>query len=72
MTLFQKLSFTVEYVLKNLVRSNVIGRGCSGVVYKVQIPNGETIAVKRLALEEIWATERFFRSRGEDSGFNPT
>lgn len=48
MTLFQKLSFTVEDVLENLVSSNVIGRGCSGVVYKVQIPNGETIAVKRL------------------------
>lgn len=48
MTLFQKLSFSVEDILENLVSSNIIGQGCSGIVYKVQIPNGEFIAVKRL------------------------
>lgn len=58
MTLFQKLSFTVEDVLENLVSSNVIGKGCSGVVYKVQIPNGETIAVKRL-----WSSKKSGQQR---------
>lgn len=48
MTLFQKLSFSVEDVLENLVSSNIIGKGCSGIVYRVQIPNGDSIAVKRL------------------------
>eukprot|EP01018_Ginkgo_biloba_P039316 Gb_36397 [translate_table: standard] len=48
MTLFQKLSFSVEDVLENLVNSNIIGKGFSGVVYKAEIPNGEVIAVKKL------------------------
>ncbi|MCO5600035.1 hypothetical protein L7F22_054143 [Adiantum nelumboides] len=48
LTPFQKLSFTVEDVLERMVESNVIGKGGSGVVYKVEAPSGETIAVKRM------------------------
>nr|GMD66950.1 LRR receptor-like serine/threonine-protein kinase RCH1 [Ipomoea batatas] len=45
---FQKLHFTVDDVLKCLVESNVIGKGCSGVVYRAELSNGEVIAVKKL------------------------
>ncbi|KAF6135746.1 hypothetical protein GIB67_028602 [Kingdonia uniflora] len=47
-TPFQKLSFSVDQVLKCLVESNVIGKGCSGMVYRAEIDNGEVIAVKKL------------------------
>ncbi|XP_048620221.1 LRR receptor-like serine/threonine-protein kinase RGI2 [Brassica napus] len=47
-TPFQKLNFTVEHVLKCLVESNVIGKGCSRVVYRAEMPNQEVIAVKKL------------------------
>ncbi|KAI4303932.1 hypothetical protein MLD38_039509 [Melastoma candidum] len=47
-TPFQKLNFTVDQVLRCLVDGNVIGKGCSGVVYKADMENGEVIAVKKL------------------------
>ncbi|CAN6485889.1 unnamed protein product [Victoria cruziana] len=47
-TPFQKLSFTVDEVVRCLVDGNVIGKGCSGVVYKADMGNGEVIAVKKL------------------------
>ncbi|CAN4091605.1 unnamed protein product [Withania somnifera] len=50
-TPFQKLNFSVEQILRCLVESNVIGKGCSGVVYRAELENGEAIAVKKL-----WST----------------
>lgn len=50
---FQKLNFTIENVLENLTETNIIGKGCSGVVYKADMPNGEVIAVKKL-----WPSKR--------------
>jgi len=47
-TPFQKLSFSVDQVVRNLVDGNVIGKGCSGVVYRVSLDTGEVIAVKKL------------------------
>ncbi|KAI6694481.1 hypothetical protein NL676_022191 [Syzygium grande] len=47
-TPFQKLNFSVEQVLKCLVEENVIGKGCSGIVYRAQLENGEVVAVKKL------------------------
>ncbi|KAL4024701.1 receptor-like protein kinase 2 [Cucumis melo var. makuwa] len=47
-TPFQKLNFSVDQVLRSLIDSNVIGKGCSGVVYRADIGNGEIIAVKKL------------------------
>lgn len=47
-TPFQKLNFSVDQVLKCLVDSNVIGKGCSGVVYRADMENGDVIAVKKL------------------------
>ncbi|KAJ8770095.1 hypothetical protein K2173_011177 [Erythroxylum novogranatense] len=50
---FQKLNFTIDNILDCLKDENVIGKGCSGVVYKVEMPNGELIAVKKL-----WKTKQ--------------
>ncbi|GJN12033.1 hypothetical protein PR202_ga30276 [Eleusine coracana subsp. coracana] len=47
-TPFQKLSFSVDQVVRSLTDANVIGKGCSGVVYRVSIDTGEVIAVKKL------------------------
>ncbi|KAL0920544.1 hypothetical protein M5K25_009686 [Dendrobium thyrsiflorum] len=47
-TPFQKLSFSVEQVVHSLVDANIIGKGCSGIVYRVSMGNGEVIAVKKL------------------------
>lgn len=47
-TPFQKLNFSVEQILRCLVDANVIGKGCSGVVYRADMDNGEVIAVKKL------------------------
>ncbi|KAL8030358.1 hypothetical protein ABFX02_14G282200 [Erythranthe guttata] len=50
---FQKLGFTVDNILNCLRDENIIGKGFSGVVYKAEMPNGETIAVKKL-----WKTKK--------------
>ncbi|KAK7299904.1 hypothetical protein RJT34_10733 [Clitoria ternatea] len=48
MTLYQKFEFCIDDIVRNLTSSNVIGTGSSGVVYKVTVPNGQTLAVKRM------------------------
>lgn len=50
---FQKLNFTIDNILDCLRDENIIGKGCSGVVYKGEMPNGELIAVKKL-----WKTSK--------------
>ncbi|XP_020231660.1 probable LRR receptor-like serine/threonine-protein kinase At1g34110 [Cajanus cajan] len=45
---FQKVNFGIDNILDCLKDENVIGKGCSGVVYKAEMPNGELIAVKKL------------------------
>ncbi|KAK4260982.1 hypothetical protein QN277_004038 [Acacia crassicarpa] len=45
---FQKLNFSVDQVLRRLVEGNIIGKGCSGVVYRAEMDDGEVIAVKKL------------------------
>uniref|UniRef100_A0A0A9DDP3 Protein kinase domain-containing protein n=1 Tax=Arundo donax TaxID=35708 RepID=A0A0A9DDP3_ARUDO len=47
-TLYQKLDITVDDVLRGLTSANVIGTGSSGVVYKVDTPDGYTLAVKKM------------------------
>ncbi|XP_027361754.1 receptor-like protein kinase 2 [Abrus precatorius] len=56
---FQKLNFSVEQVLRCLVDRNIIGKGCSGVVYRAEMDNGEVIAVKKLWPTTIDAGEAF-------------
>ncbi|MED6175291.1 Leucine-rich repeat receptor-like serine/threonine-protein kinase rgi4 [Stylosanthes scabra] len=50
MTLYQKFDLSIDEIVMNLTSSNVIGTGSSGVVYKVSIPNGEILAVKKMWL----------------------
>ncbi|XP_047340984.1 LRR receptor-like serine/threonine-protein kinase RGI3 [Impatiens glandulifera] len=52
LTLYQKMELSIEYVLRNMTSDNVIGTGGSGVVYRVMVPNGETLAVKKVWLDE--------------------
>ncbi|KAM7271612.1 hypothetical protein ACFE04_030826 [Oxalis oulophora] len=58
---FQKLNFSVEQVIKCLVEANVIGKGCSGIVYRAEINNGEEI----IAVKKLWPTT--MASAGSDS-----
>jgi Leucine-rich repeat (LRR) protein len=51
-TLYQKFELSIDDIVLNLTSSNVIGTGSSGVVYKVTVPNGETLAVKKM-----WSSE---------------
>ncbi|KAG6509995.1 hypothetical protein ZIOFF_028003 [Zingiber officinale] len=72
-TPFQKLNFSVEQVVRSLVDANVIGKGYSGVVYRVQMDNGEAIAVKKLwptsasSMGKMTAKEDCNSSRVRDS-----
>ncbi|WMV57240.1 hypothetical protein MTR67_050625 [Solanum verrucosum] len=50
---FQKLNCTVDNILDCLKDENIIGKGCAGVVYRAEMPNGELIAVKKL-----WKTKK--------------
>ncbi|OIW16791.1 hypothetical protein TanjilG_01356 [Lupinus angustifolius] len=66
---FQKLNFSVDQILRCLVDINVIGKGCSGVVYRAEMDNGEVIAVKKLWPITTEAGEAFKeeKSRVRDS-----
>lgn len=50
---FQKLNFTIDNILYCLKDENILGKGCSGVVYKADMPSGDGIAVKKL-----WKTKK--------------
>ncbi|KAL3647664.1 hypothetical protein CASFOL_008632 [Castilleja foliolosa] len=58
-----KLNITVEQVLKCLVEGNAIGKGCSGIVYRAELDNGEVIAVKKL-----WPTQAGYDDQLSVSG----
>ncbi|OWM85899.1 LRR receptor-like serine/threonine-protein kinase [Punica granatum] len=65
MTLYQKMDFSIDDILKNLTSSNVIGTGSSGVVYRVVLSNGESLAVKKMwSVEESGAFGSEIRSLG--------
>ncbi|KAH7443397.1 hypothetical protein KP509_02G032800 [Ceratopteris richardii] len=48
LTAFQRLSFTVEDIVRCLTTNNIIGMGAAGTVYRADMPGGEVIAVKKL------------------------
>ncbi|KAI9087628.1 hypothetical protein K1719_030498 [Acacia pycnantha] len=58
-TLYQKLDLSIYDVARCLTVGNVIGRGRSGVVYRVDLPSGLTIAVKRYRLSEKFSASAF-------------
>ncbi|XP_057503635.1 LRR receptor-like serine/threonine-protein kinase RGI2 isoform X1 [Actinidia eriantha] len=47
-TPFQKISFSVNDIVTKLLDSNIVGKGASGVVYRVETPLRQVIAVKKL------------------------
>ncbi|XAR67337.1 Non-specific serine/threonine protein kinase [Bertholletia excelsa] len=59
-TFYQKMEFSIDDVIRNLTSSNVIGTGSSGVVYRVALPTGETLAVKKM-----WSPEETGAFRSE-------
>nr|BAJ97371.1 predicted protein [Hordeum vulgare subsp. vulgare] len=61
-TLYQKLEFSVDDVVRGLTSANVIGTGSSGVVYRVDLPNGEPLAVKKM-----WSSDEAGAFRNEIS-----
>ncbi|KAL9230046.1 hypothetical protein vseg_005440 [Gypsophila vaccaria] len=60
LTLYQKMEFSIDNVIENLTSGNVIGTGSSGVVYRVMMPNGETLAVKKM-----WSSDETGAFRSE-------
>ncbi|VAI33495.1 unnamed protein product [Triticum turgidum subsp. durum] len=61
-TLYQKLDISMDDVLRGLTSANVIGTGSSGVVYRVDTPNGYTIAVKKMWSPDEASAGLAFRS----------
>ncbi|KAK3122040.1 hypothetical protein QOZ80_8BG0664370 [Eleusine coracana subsp. coracana] len=59
-TLYQKLDLSVDEVVRSLTSANVIGTGSSGVVYRVSLPNGDHLAVKKM-----WSSEEAGAFRNE-------
>ncbi|CAH2041345.1 unnamed protein product, partial [Thlaspi arvense] len=47
-TLFQKLNFSMDDIVAKLMDSNIVGKGGSGVVYRVETSTQQVIAVKKL------------------------
>jgi Leucine-rich repeat (LRR) protein len=47
-TPFQKFNFNINDILTKLSDSNIVGKGGSGVVYRVETPTRQVIAVKKL------------------------
>ncbi|XP_043711524.1 receptor protein-tyrosine kinase CEPR1-like [Telopea speciosissima] len=45
---FHKVSFDQHEIIEALVDKNIVGHGGSGTVYKIQLNNGEAVAVKKL------------------------
>ncbi|KAL9259074.1 Leucine-rich repeat receptor-like serine/threonine-protein kinase RGI4-like protein [Drosera capensis] len=65
LTLYQKKEFPIDEVVKSLTSAHVIGTGSSGVVYKVVLPDGEALAVKKMwAADEAGAFSSEINSLG--------
>ncbi|KAK1292888.1 Receptor-like protein kinase HSL1 [Acorus calamus] len=47
-TSFHKLSFDQHEIVQALIEKNIVGHGGSGTVYKIELSNGESVAVKKL------------------------
>ncbi|XP_057490489.1 receptor protein-tyrosine kinase CEPR1-like [Actinidia eriantha] len=45
---FHRISFDQREIVEAMIDKNIVGHGGSGTVYKIELSNGEVIAVKRL------------------------
>lgn len=56
---FNVLSFTEDQIIDSIKQENVIGKGGSGNVYRVDLPNGTQLAVKHIWNSDISVTKKF-------------
>ncbi|KAL0322944.1 UNVERIFIED_CONTAM: Receptor protein-tyrosine kinase CEPR1 [Sesamum angustifolium] len=45
---FHRLSFDQREIIDSMIDKNIVGYGGSGTVYKIELNNGEVVAVKKL------------------------
>ncbi|XP_022134984.1 receptor protein-tyrosine kinase CEPR1 [Momordica charantia] len=45
---FHRISFDPREIIESMVDKNIVGRGGSGMVYKIELRSGEMVAVKKL------------------------
>ncbi|XP_054812690.1 leucine-rich repeat receptor-like protein kinase TDR [Prosopis cineraria] len=65
LTAFQRLNFTAEDVVECMTVSNkIIGMGSTGTVFKVEMPSGDIIAVKKLWGKQKESSNCIRRRRG--------
>ncbi|KAL8490293.1 hypothetical protein ACS0TY_025991 [Phlomoides rotata] len=57
---FHRLNFDQREIIEAMVDKNIVGYGGSGTVYKMELNNGEVVAVKKL-----WSSQK-----AKDSGFD--
>ncbi|KAG2278166.1 hypothetical protein Bca4012_041533 [Brassica carinata] len=69
-TIFQRIGFTEEDIYPQLTEDNIIGSGGSGLVYRVTLKSGQTLAVKKLwgGTGQKPESESVFRSEVEILG----
>lgn len=63
---FHRLTFDQREIIEALVEKNIVGYGGSGTVYKIELNNGDEVAVKKL-----WSGKaKSLGSDGEDVGLD--
>uniref|UniRef100_A0A0D9Y1R3 Protein kinase domain-containing protein n=1 Tax=Leersia perrieri TaxID=77586 RepID=A0A0D9Y1R3_9ORYZ len=62
-TSFHKLSFDQHEIVEALIDKNIVGHGGSGTVYKIELSNGELVAVKKL-----WVSRRSKQEQNHGHG----
>lgn len=59
LTLYNKLDLSIGDATRSLTAGNIIGQGRSGIVYKVTLPSGLSVAVKRFRASDKISTGAF-------------
>ncbi|XP_047322849.1 receptor protein-tyrosine kinase CEPR1-like [Impatiens glandulifera] len=57
---FHRITFDHREIIESMVEKNIVGEGGSGTVYKIELTNGESVAVKRLRSRKTVEDRIFF------------